>query len=348
MPGHPVLDGLHAAGVGGDVAADGGHLLAGEERVAEAVLFDGLVEVGQGDGRLDGGDEVLAVDLDDPVHPLHREDDAAVDSDGAAGEPGAAAPDSDRDALLVGQFEYFRDLAGILRPDDEVGQEALRPGGLVAGVVLPVFTGEYVAFAHYGGEPRYDAIADGVGSAVSAVVGHPAFLRRWFRQALQPTQHRLPVRALPVYPVARRAFHELLLCPEDVGRDTFGDVLPGDGNERRVALEAEAEGLGVAGKTELVDHLANLVFRPVVADEQGAKAAAGNDAPFHDASIAGEDYPSLGEGRSDQAGVAAVAEKDGIVAHHPQPAGELGDIDIDDEAGFRHRRFPGGRLSVDC
>ncbi len=86
---------------------------------------------------------------------------------------------------------------------------------LVTGVVLTVLSGDEVAFADYVGGLRRDT----AGPVVSAVVVHLSFLQRSPRQFLEPAHHRLPVRALVVYPVTRRAFNnESRLGVENVGR----------------------------------------------------------------------------------------------------------------------------------
>ena len=54
-----VLDGLHAAGVGGDVAAERAAALAGEDRIGEAVRARGVVELCQRDAGLDHRDVVV-------------------------------------------------------------------------------------------------------------------------------------------------------------------------------------------------------------------------------------------------------------------------------------------------
>ena len=52
------------------------------------------------DPGLDDGDEVLAVDLEDPVHRRERDRQAALDPGRAAGQAGAGAARDDRDAML--------------------------------------------------------------------------------------------------------------------------------------------------------------------------------------------------------------------------------------------------------
>ena len=97
-----VLDAAQAAGVGAQVAADRAHLEAGRVgRVEEALGGDRGLELRVDDPRLDDGDEVLPVDLDDLVH--RREDDRqpVLDAGRAARQPGPRPARDDRDAQLA-------------------------------------------------------------------------------------------------------------------------------------------------------------------------------------------------------------------------------------------------------
>ena len=134
-PGHPVardavLEGVRAARVGGDVAADlrllGG---TGVGREEEAVLAREPAHVGGRDARLGLHPPDERVERADPPHALEAEDDAA-ERDRAAREAGAAAAGRDRDALLVAPGDHLRDLLGVPREHDRVGvpAEAARLG----------------------------------------------------------------------------------------------------------------------------------------------------------------------------------------------------------------------------
>ena len=63
MTGHPVADGTHAAGVGGDVPPERAALLARRHRVDEPERRELAVELLERHPRLDDGDLVLGVDL---------------------------------------------------------------------------------------------------------------------------------------------------------------------------------------------------------------------------------------------------------------------------------------------
>ena len=69
VAGDAVLHAAQPAGVRADVAADRAELVAGRVgRVEEALLGDRGLQLGIDDAGLDDGHEILAVDLDDPVH----------------------------------------------------------------------------------------------------------------------------------------------------------------------------------------------------------------------------------------------------------------------------------------
>ena len=116
MAGHPVLDGSHASGIGGHVSPETRRLLAGEDRVDEAVRRQRRVELGEGDARFDDGDVVVEVDLDDVVHPLEGDDDATVDRDARAGHPGSRAARGERHPPCGRSRHDRRDLRRAGRP----------------------------------------------------------------------------------------------------------------------------------------------------------------------------------------------------------------------------------------
>ena len=63
VAGHAVAHGPHAAGVGGHVAAEAGRTLPGEHRVDQPHGGRCLVELGEGDSRLDHGHVIVGVDF---------------------------------------------------------------------------------------------------------------------------------------------------------------------------------------------------------------------------------------------------------------------------------------------
>ena len=88
--GHPVAEAVGAAGVEGDVAADGAHRLARRVgRVVEAVRLAGGRDVEVDHAGLDDGDPVERVDPQDAVHPVEGDHDALLDRHRAARQAGA-------------------------------------------------------------------------------------------------------------------------------------------------------------------------------------------------------------------------------------------------------------------
>ena len=122
VAGDPVLEGVRAAGVAGDVAADLGDL--GRARVgreAQAALACESLDVAGGDARFDVHAPEQGVVLANLVQSLEAEHDAALDRDRAAGQPGAAAARGQRDVVLVAPPHDRRDLVGRVGKHDRVG-----------------------------------------------------------------------------------------------------------------------------------------------------------------------------------------------------------------------------------
>ena len=114
---HPVLHAAQAAGVRRDVAADGADLVrARVRRVPEAVLGRGPLDLDVEGSRLDDGDPGGDVDLD-RAHPLGRQDDAAVDGERPARQPGAGAARDHRDAVPARPAHRLLHVGGGLRAD---------------------------------------------------------------------------------------------------------------------------------------------------------------------------------------------------------------------------------------
>ena len=127
---------MRAAGVLGDVAADGAGFLAGwigreEEPVAERLL--GELEIDH--ARLDQRGAVFAVDLEDAVHPRQADDDPALLRDRPAGETGAGAAGDDRQTSLASQEHDVCHLLRCRREGDGAWGGGL-DGAVDAAVVL--------------------------------------------------------------------------------------------------------------------------------------------------------------------------------------------------------------------
>ena len=103
VAGDAVLHRPHATRVGGHVATEAGAVLAREDGIDEPVGGGGPVELVEGHAGLHDRHVVLGVDLDDRVHPLEADEDAAVTGDAPAREAGAAAPYRHRHAQLDSQ-----------------------------------------------------------------------------------------------------------------------------------------------------------------------------------------------------------------------------------------------------
>ena len=108
-----VLERPGTAGALGDVAADHGLAQAGRiRRVEEPDALDRVLEVAGDHVRLDDGQQVRFVDLEDAVHPLERQHDAAFDGHGPAAVSRAAAPHHEGHPRPVAHPGDRRDLAG--------------------------------------------------------------------------------------------------------------------------------------------------------------------------------------------------------------------------------------------
>jgi hypothetical protein len=114
LAGDTVLDGLHPAGVGGDVAADGRAVLARVHRVGQPDLGKHSVELVELDAWLYDGEMSLLVDLVDAVHPLERHHDTTVRWDARTREPRAGTTRRDRYSMFRACPQHVRHLVGRL------------------------------------------------------------------------------------------------------------------------------------------------------------------------------------------------------------------------------------------
>ena len=121
-----------------------------------------------------------------------------------------------------------------------------------------------------------------------------------------------------------------------MGRQTLADLGLGPRLQLHVAFEAAAEG-SVPGQLQLAHDLAQLVVDPVAAEKDSGERAAGHHPPLHQAAVAGEQHPALGEGAPDQLAVVDVGCVGGVVAVRAEPAGETADVGIGEEPGHRPR-----------
>ena len=148
------------------------------------MLGRGGGERGHGQPRLAHGDEVLRVDLEQPVHPREDEDDAAGLGHGRGGEVRPRAARDDRDAPLGGQPDDGGDLGGVPREDDRVGRAAVKRCRVGAVDIERGGVGPDVLVADEGCERLrqvrvHRAVRYGVGDARGGrVCGRPSLLLR--------------------------------------------------------------------------------------------------------------------------------------------------------------------------
>ncbi len=120
--GNAAGEGVWAAGVFSDVAADGGGFLAGGiGGEIEASVFDGAGDVEIDDAGLDDGALVFEIEFEDAIHAGEDEHESAGASERAAGEACACAAAEDGDVVLVCQVDDLGDFGGGGGESDEVG-----------------------------------------------------------------------------------------------------------------------------------------------------------------------------------------------------------------------------------
>ena len=119
---HAVFHRAHAAGVRGDVAADGGGLLAGIGRIHQAVREGVGREILQQDAGLDAHDEIVHVIVQDLVHPARAEHHAARERHAAADETGARAAAGDGDLVVVADLHDLRHFLGRFHVHGDLGE----------------------------------------------------------------------------------------------------------------------------------------------------------------------------------------------------------------------------------
>ena len=114
--GHAVFQAARTTGVGGDVSAYAAILEAGGVRWIEEIFFAGsFLEFSCDDPRLNHGHEIACVDLNNPVHSIHAEHDAALHGGAAADIPIAGTAWRDRYARTISLAENECCLLGIGR-----------------------------------------------------------------------------------------------------------------------------------------------------------------------------------------------------------------------------------------
>ena len=146
VTGDTVFDGPHAAGVGGDVAADGGALFTGIRGIQEVVFFGKGCQFHQQHTGLDGDGKILFVQLQDFVHAGGFQQNASVKGNGCAHKAGTAAADGDGNVFLIGQLHDGGDFFGAADTDQNF-RHLLDTAQFVMGIVLvDGAAGEHFAF----------------------------------------------------------------------------------------------------------------------------------------------------------------------------------------------------------
>src|ERR671920_271436 len=124
--GKAVLQAVDAAGVLGQVAADGRDDLACRVwSVVVALVGDLLAHPHVDDARLDHDALVRDVHLKNLAHPGEHDQNARLDRQGPAREAGPRAAGNKGNSLIVAELDYPLDVFAGLGEDDEVGDDAV-------------------------------------------------------------------------------------------------------------------------------------------------------------------------------------------------------------------------------
>ena len=124
--GDAVFQAMGAAGIGGDIAADGaGDLARRVRRVEEAVSGDRLGNGGIGDAGLDPSHAVHQVERQNFAHAGQAQHDGVLERQGAAAERGAGPARHDLDVVLVAEAQDGAHLLGRRRQHHRHRQAAI-------------------------------------------------------------------------------------------------------------------------------------------------------------------------------------------------------------------------------
>ena len=139
--GQAVLQAVHAAGVFGDVAADGaGDLRRGVGGVIQVEGRGGLGDRQVAYAGLNAGEAAFAVDLENLVEARHHQQDALFQRQRAAGQAGAGTARDYRYATGMAELQQLLHLLDALGQHHQHGRGAVG-GQAVALVGLEVFGG---------------------------------------------------------------------------------------------------------------------------------------------------------------------------------------------------------------
>ena len=135
VAGGAILDGPHAAGVGGDVAAQRGKLLTGIGGIQQALLQGVLSQVVEQHAGLDPDDKVVGIIFQDLLHAHGAQHHTAGDGGAGAHQAGASAAAGHGDVVVIADLHDGGDLFGAQHINGDVGHLGAVDGHLVAGVV---------------------------------------------------------------------------------------------------------------------------------------------------------------------------------------------------------------------
>lgn len=119
--GNAVSESMRAAGIFGDIAADGTRFLT--RRIGgeiEVVWLGGKCEIEINDAWLNDRALIFRIEFKDAVHARENDHDSASPGQRAAGKTGARAAANNRDVVLCGEFCDLRDLPRGGREDNDI------------------------------------------------------------------------------------------------------------------------------------------------------------------------------------------------------------------------------------
>ena len=120
--GDSVGERVRAAGIFGDVTADGGRFLAGGiGSEVEPGMLDGACDVEIYDARLDDGALIVEIEFEDAIHTGENKHESARTGERATREAGAGTTAEDWDAVLRGDANDLGDFGGRRGKNDNIG-----------------------------------------------------------------------------------------------------------------------------------------------------------------------------------------------------------------------------------
>ena len=112
---------VRAAGIFGNVAANGAGLLArGIRSKIETIRPGGECEIEIDDTRLDDRALIFGIEFKNAVHARENNHDTACSGERAAGKAGACAAANNGDVVLCGELYDLRDLSRGGREDNDI------------------------------------------------------------------------------------------------------------------------------------------------------------------------------------------------------------------------------------